>query len=403
LRARTREEEFLKVCFISHSSSRGGAELSLLELIDALSQRGIRCVCVLPGRGALNGLLADQGVETIVVPFKPWAHSGGSFLVRALRRLPLLQIPGIFRLAIAIKRSRCDVVCTNTMAAGAGAAAAKIAGKPHIWYVREFGHDDHGYHYDLGLGASRKLIGWLSSACIANSRAVAEDYRPYLAGTELTVIHNSVNVAIVGDEPPAEIPWRHDGAIRCVLLGKWLRGKGQEDAVRAMVNLRRANVPAELLLLGGDIDTDYRRHVEQIVEQNDLNDRIHVLDHTDDPMPLINTADVVLMCSRREAFGRATVEGMKLGKPVVGTRSGGTPEIVQDGETGLLYAPGDAKELADKIGHLYANRAARDSMGAKACLRARERFNQEKYGRDMEKVLQRVLDVRDGLGESRSG
>ena len=116
----------------------------------------------------------------------------------------------------------------------------------------------------------------------------------------------------------------------------------------------------------------------------------------------MNTADVVLMCSRREAFGRVTVEGMKLGKPVIGTRSGGTPEIVQDTETGFLYAPGDAQELAARIGELYANRAVRDSMGAKACLCARKRFNQQVYGKEVENILQRVVSSRNCMGELRS-
>jgi glycosyltransferase involved in cell wall biosynthesis len=93
---------------------------------------------------------------------------------------------------------------------------------------------------------------------------------------------------------------------------------------------------------------------------------------------------------------------MKLGKPVIGTRSGGTPEIVQEGETGFLYAPGDAQELAAKIGHLYANRAVRDSMGAKACLCAWERFNQQVYGKEVENILQRVVRLRNRLGEPRS-
>jgi glycosyltransferase involved in cell wall biosynthesis len=239
------------------------------------------------------------------------------------------------------------------------------------------------------------LIGRLSSACIANSKAVAEEYRPYFAGTELTVVYNAVDMPMSGDETRAELPWRHEGAIRCALLGKWLPGKGLEDAVKAMVKVGRANVPAELLLLGGEIDTEYRRRIERIVEQNNLTDRVHMRGQIDNPMPLMSTADVVLVCSRREAFGRVTVEGMKLGKPVIGTRSGGTPEIVHEGETGFLYAPGDAQELAAKIGHLYANRGVRDSMGANARLSALERFNREKYGGDVENVLRRVSRTRD--------
>jgi glycosyltransferase involved in cell wall biosynthesis len=390
----------MKVCFISHSSSRGGAELSMLELIDALLARNVQCACVLPGRGPLYDLLADRGVETIIIPFKQWVHSGKSFFGRARRMLPLRHLPALVRLATVIQQSRCDVVFTNTITVGVGAVAAKFAGKPHIWHIREFGYDDHRLSYDLGQRVSRNLIGRLSSACIANSKAVAEEYRPSLAGTELTVVYNSVAMPTLDEGTPADVPWRHDGAIRCALLGKLLPGKGQQDAVHALANLGRRNVPAELLLLGGAVDKEYGQHIGRIVQQHHLTDRVHIVGHCERPMPLLNTTDVILMCSRREAFGRVTVEGMKLGKPVIGTRSGGTPEIVQDGETGFLYTPGDAQELAAKIGHLYANRAVRESMGAQARLRAWQRFNQPKYGREVEDILQRVVSEQRRFGNA---
>ena len=61
---------------------------------------------------------------------------------------------------------------------------------------------------------------------------------------------------------------------------------------------------------------------------------------------------MVLMCSRSEAFGRVTVEALKSGRPVVGTRSGGTTELISEGVNGLLFAPGDAEGLANALRHL---------------------------------------------------
>jgi glycosyltransferase involved in cell wall biosynthesis len=380
----------MKVCFIAHSAERGGGELSLLELIDALSQRGVECVCILPRHGPMEGLLAERNMETVVIPYKRWTHAGKPFFKR-VRRVLLGHLPASFRLAAAIRRLACDVVYTNTVTVGAGALAARITGKPHIWHIREFGYEDHKLYFDLGESATRKLIGRLSAACIVNSRAVADDYRPFLGSTELDVIYNSVEVPTLGGRMPVEAPWRHGDAIRCGVLGTVAPGKGQEDAVQAMVHLRRMNVSAELVLVGHWVDSEYGQRIERFVEQHDLKDRVHMLGFSDDPLSLINTVDVMLVCSRREAFGRSTVEGMKLGKPVIGARSGGTTEIVQEGETGLLYTPGDAQELATKIGYLYANRALCDSMGAKASLCARERFNQETYGREVDNVLRRVV------------
>jgi glycosyltransferase involved in cell wall biosynthesis len=381
----------MKVCFISHSSSRGGAELSLLELIDALSVRGIECACILPEHGALTELLAQRHVETRVTPFKQWVHTRRSLVGRTRKMVPLRHVSATLRIASAIRRMGCDLVYTNTIAIGVGALAAKIVGRPHIWHLREFGYDDHQLLYDFGSPISRKLIGQLSSACIANSHAVAHEYRPDLANTALTVIYNSVEMPPLGTTQPADAPWRQRGAIRCVLLGKFLRGKGQEDAVQAVASLSRTNLPVELLLLGGSADTQYQQHIERLVAQNQLGNHVHILGHSNDPLPLVNTADIVLMCSRREAFGRVTVEGMKLGKPVIGTRSGGTPEILQEGKTGFLYTPGDAGELAGKIRLLHVNPALRDQIGAAARRIACERFHQQRYGSEVEKVLQQVV------------
>ena len=66
------------------------------------------------------------------------------------------------------------------------------------------------------------------------------------------------------------------------------------------------------------------------------------------PVPFVERADIVLMCSRCEAFARSTLEGMALGKPIVASRSGGTVEAVRDDFNGLLYTPGDVHDLAKR-------------------------------------------------------
>jgi glycosyltransferase involved in cell wall biosynthesis len=377
----------MKVCFISHSASRGGAELSLLDLVDALAKRGVHCSCVLPSPGTLTDLLADRGIETAIVKYKPWVHKGPRVLRRAQRTLRNLQ--ALLPLVRVIKGSGCDVVYTNTIAVGVGALAAKIAGKPHVWHIREFGYEDHNLSFDLGLRISRRLMGWLSKACIANSRAVAEEHAPHLCGTKLSVVYNSVVLDPPRKETAIDAPWRREGALRCIVVGRLQPQKGQEDAVMAMAELRRMHVPAELLLLG-DADSAFRAYMDRKVRELALTDCVHLHGFSENPMGLMRSADVLLMCSRREAFGRVTVEAMKLGKPVIGARSGGTPEIVKEGETGYLYAPGDPTELAARIRDLYANPRTREAMGAEGRRQADERFTPERYGAEVEDILRRV-------------
>jgi hypothetical protein len=95
----------MKICFLSPYSSRVGAELSLIELIDALLPLGVECSCLVRSHGSMSDLLADRGVETIVVPFKPWVHAPKSFLGRVCEMLPHRHVAGTVRLVSTIKRS----------------------------------------------------------------------------------------------------------------------------------------------------------------------------------------------------------------------------------------------------------------------------------------------------------
>lgn len=106
---------------------------------------------------------------------------------------------------------------------------------------------------------------------------------------------------------------------------------------------------------------------------------------------LVAGADIVVVPSRYESFGLVAVEAMMFGKPVVSTRVGGIPEVVQDGVTGLLVAPGDAEALAAALRRLCEDPALRERMGAAGRARYLERFTD----RAMAKAW--VAAIRDGL------
>jgi glycosyltransferase involved in cell wall biosynthesis len=78
-----------------------------------------------------------------------------------------------------------------------------------------------------------------------------------------------------------------------------------------------------------------------------------------------------------EAFGRVTVEAMQLGRPVIGARSGGTTELIRDGETGLLFEVANPTDLAHKIRQVYEDRDLLSVLGAKARAWSEETFTEE--------------------------
>jgi glycosyltransferase involved in cell wall biosynthesis len=111
-------------------------------------------------------------------------------------------------------------------------------------------------------------------------------------------------------------------------------------------------------------------------------------------------ADVVLMCSRSEGFGRVTVEGMLAGKVVIGARSGATTELIQDGVTGLLYTLGDYKELANKIQYIHDNPVQARLTGKNAKEWAALNFSEERYGMDLMQVLLNI--AKSGVKHNKS-
>ena len=168
------------------------------------------------------------------------------------------------------------------------------------------------------------------------------------------------------------------------------RFERSDEAIFAVAELVRRGIDARLLIVGTG---DHRFHdsLEQHVKHYGLEEHVIFHGYAENPMPLIRDADVILMCSRFEAFGRVTVEAMLAGKPVIGAASGGTVELIQDGKTGLLYEPGNYKELALKIQYLFENPVERLKLGTAARIWATGRFTQKRYAKEVHNLLNGVL------------
>jgi len=119
-------------------------------------------------------------------------------------------------------------------------------------------------------------------------------------------------------------------------------------------------------------DSGYKQRLEQQAEALGVRSHLTFLGYVENPKSLIAAADLFLMCSKSEAFGRVTVEAMSVGCPIVGSHSGGTKEIVEEGVSGVLYNPGDPEDLAKKISDLLPNRALRKRLSSGGRKRAQE-------------------------------
>jgi glycosyltransferase involved in cell wall biosynthesis len=371
----------MKVVWISHRAGLAGAELSLVEAAQVLVERGMEVEVVLPWPGPLGQRLHAAGAGVTFIAHARWA--GATRRPSAVARRFARNIRLLRPLVRALEANGADLVVTNTITVPLGAFAARLARLPHVWYLHEYGAAEHNVRFDFGRPATLQLVSLLSDAVLVNSEAL----RSHFAGSlrkEPRLVYYAVEV------PELEAPSRGDGRLRLVQVATLAPGKGQLDAVRALALLARRGIDVRLRLVGDD-----RGHhgavLRDLARREGIEERLELAGFRDDPALEVVAADVALTCSRLEAFGRATVEAMKLGRPVVAAASGGTLELVRDGWSGLLYPPGDARALADRIERLHRDPELLRELGRNARAWARATFTRERYADGLLAVFEDVL------------
>ncbi|WP_448625440.1 glycosyltransferase family 4 protein [Geodermatophilus sp. URMC 64] len=266
------------------------------------------------------------------------------------------------------------VVYVSTIAAPEWLIAARSSGARVVCHV-------HESEPQMSRLASALLLSPLLAAhCVIANSADTLAWIGSSLGTLLTrrtrVIHNGVR------EPSGSgsSPTTATTARSLVVVGRLAARKGQQTAISALALVRRAGFDVTLTLVG-DSYPGYEDYVEAL---HALAAREQVGDSTvfagfQDPAPYVAAADVVLVPSLIEPFGLVAAEALLLGRPVVASRVGGLPEIIRDGETGLLVDPDDPRALADAIIRLLSDPALAAELGRAGRADAQARFSMAAY------------------------
>lgn len=384
-------EEAQFVFFVSHSGSRGGAELSLLENVRELSKGGVLCHVALQTRGFLSEEFKKLPVSVSISPLPWWTRR------EALKEEDLFQaiLDSERKLILDMALVNPDVVYTNTSTLPQGAVAAHALGLKHIWHLREYGEQDHGLDYLIAEAARYKFIYKYSDRIVFNSRALLEHAKMILPTIDdkSSVVYNVVEIP--REIPPAVKKFQHENALKILILGSFQEGKGQKDGISAISALLDDGFDIELILAGGIADRSYFDSLQEMIEKSGTGDRVRVLEFQPNPFGLISEADLLLVCSRKEAFGRVAVEAMFLGKPIIAPRSGGIVEIVDDNKTGYLYVPGDISDLSEKIKHFLVDKEKLQVFGNEAIFSVREKFSSEKTRQELSNIISALIEKKD--------
>jgi N-acetyl-alpha-D-glucosaminyl L-malate synthase BshA len=150
----------------------------------------------------------------------------------------------------------------------------------------------------------------------------------------------------------------------------------------------REEVPSVLVMVGDGPD---RVHAEAEARELGIDEHVRFLGKIDAVAPLLAAADLFLLPTQSESFGLSALEALASGVPVIGTNAGGLPEVVRDGETGVLCAVGDVDGMSAAATTILREPARWATMSRVAARDARERFSMDDVVKQYEAFYERAL------------
>lgn len=337
-----------KIVWVVHEGQLSGANLSLLEYLQLLSENDFEIYLVTPRLGEFTNMAAPFVSHSYEIYFYSWCINPfvKIGLVSSLRKIIRNRIAQK-QIGKLLKKIKPDYVATNTITIDIGAIAARKKGIKHIWFVHEFGEKDHGFTFKEGMEAARKIILSLSDIVVVNSLAVLNSF-PITDKIKLVYYSIPNRCQIINNKILTD-------CLRLIMLGQIAESKKQDEAVEAIALCRKRGYHVTLSIYGKIVIEEYGGFLKQSIVQNDLQNFVTIYPPIKDICKPLFQSHALLMCSRNEAFGRVTVEALKCGLPVIGAETGGTCEIVKNDFNGYFYETGNSTDLADKIINLYNN------------------------------------------------
>jgi glycosyltransferase involved in cell wall biosynthesis len=342
-----------------HTGERGGASLMALEEARFLARTHDLVIAV--GPGPLRERFAEHGAIVAGPPSLPlWTNEPVAWLKRGVR-----TVQHALRLARLIRRRRIELVVVNSTVSMAPVLAARLARVPVFVHARD---TPFSRFAPLVMGLHARLAHTIVPIAAAN-----EGYLPARRRAQVVRIPDGIPI------PPAPAaPKRAFGRPLCLcVVGAITPDKGQGTAVAALDELRARGIDAELDLVGRVQDPEMAARLLDEAAARGLAGRVRIGGETDGIEATLERADILLLTSRGEGTPLVLMEALARLTPVVASAVGGVPDIVADGETGLLVPPGDPLALADAIARMAAEPAQARAMAARGRRHVEARFSME--------------------------
>jgi L-malate glycosyltransferase len=348
-------------------------------------------------RGGQNQVLVTvMGLRALGHRTMLVAHADGALRERAAEGMELvplaprmeMDLSAAWRLSRLIKQVRPDIVHAHdphgvAMAALALSMSTQLA-KPPLIAQRRVDFRIRGN--SLSRWKYRQVDCFICSSEAIRELLIQEGVPPQ----RVVTVHEGVDLHRVAKAPPVNLHeelWLPHNAPVVGNIAALVPHKGQKHLVEAAA-LVVQKVPDARFVIAGE--GELRESLERQIREHHLEKHVFLTGFRPDVLSVLKAFDIFVMSSVMEGLGTSLLDAMAAGKPIVGTRAGGIPEVIADGETGFLVEPRDHQAMAGAIVRLLEDEALRRRMGDAGLARARALFSAERMVQETLKVYRRV-------------
>lgn len=389
--------EKMNILLVAHEKNLGGASKSLTTLAIELCKRGHKVIVVTPFRtGQLYKKLIELNIPVYKVFFGWWMMPSywNIFLKMAFRILYFVEKIAIVKIAHIARKENIDIIHSNSSVIDIGARVAKKLGIPHVWHFREFGDADYQLQFLKGKTRSCQFVRESGSSVIFISNNLREYYKSEIPDNMCHVIYNGISEEFLNEKKLM----REGSKTIFLISGNLHRNKKQDVALKAAKVLLDKGINKFELWVAGQVasTSDSKKFEKELKDfaNSEIQGCCNFLGFVSDMKALREKADVELICSNREAFGRVTIEAMMAENPVIGSNTGANPELIEDKKNGRLFENGNAEDLAEKMQWFIENPLNIRECGKRAYTFAKENFLSCVNTSNIVSVYNELLDIR---------
>jgi glycosyltransferase involved in cell wall biosynthesis len=356
-----------RVLHVMRMSGVSGSEHQLTELVRELDRLGWQSDVLIP----------SPDPDAVRWFAEHLARSGASAATTVPMRRDLS--PGLLRRLVALLRSgRYDIAHGHLVHADWHLALASLAAPGVTLVSTKHNHDPFRTRWVVRVLEQLAMLRFADVIAISGSLAgFTEQY----GGVPATTVH-------YGLLPNGTPPERSQPVAKLLAVGRLEPQKGYEVLIEAVAQARAAGAAVELEIAG---EGSERPLLERRIAELGLGEHVVLLGQRRDVPELMAAADAFVHSARWEGFGLVLLEAMRAGLPIVSTAVGAIPEVVADGETGLLVEPDDPGALAHAILRLAQEPGLAAAAGRAGYARLRSDFDPARMARETVAVYERAL------------